>query len=142
MNLSLEVARQVVRRVHLEAGALHLRPLTVVVLDAGGHVIVAERADNSPFGLFEIARAKAYGALALGMSSRSIMDRAEAQPYFVASATAALGGRLMPVPGGVLIHDGEKNPVGALGVSGDLSDNDELVGVKAVNAMGLTAHGH
>ena len=137
MRLSLDDARRIIRAVHDDATDLGLRPLTVVVLDAGGHVIAAERADGSPMGLFEIAQGKAYGALALGVGSRSIMERSVAQPQFVASATAALGGRLVPVPGGVLIRDQDLNLLGAVGVSGDSSDQDEAAAVRAVSGVGL-----
>src|ERR1700761_3905869 len=88
------------------AGKEHgLKPLTVVVLDAGGHVVSVEREDGSSNNRFEIAFGKAYGALALGMGSRSLMARAEQQPYFITSAAAAIGGKLVPVPGGVLVKD-------------------------------------
>lgn len=103
MTLSLDTGRRIARSVHAAAHRLQLRPLTIVVLDSGGHVVVAERSDASPIGRFEIARGKAYGALALGMNSRAIMERGERQPQFVASATAALDGRVIPVPGGVLV---------------------------------------
>lgn len=141
MSLSLETARRIARFVHGEADRLRLRPLTIVVLDVGGHVVVAERPDASPIGRFEIARGKAYGALALGMNSRAIMERGELQPQFVASATAALGGRVIPVPGGVLVDDCSGLLVGAVGVSGDTSDNDESVAIDAIAAVGLKPRG-
>ncbi|MDP3949581.1 heme-binding protein [Microbacterium sp.] len=141
MTLSLETGRQIAQLVHAAAGRLHLRPLTVVVLDSGGHVVVAERSDASPIGRFEIARGKAYGALALGMNSRAIMERGELQPQFVASATAALDGRVIPVPGGVLVDDASGRLVGAVGVSGDTSDNDESVAMEAIAAVGLEPRG-
>jgi len=141
MTLSLETGRRIARFVHGAADRLHLRPLTVVVLDSGGHVMVAERSDFSPIGRFEIARGKAYGALALGMNSRAIMERGELQPQFVASATAALEGRVIPVPGGVLVDDSSGQLVGAVGVSGDTSDNDEAVAMEAIAAAGLKPRG-
>lgn len=103
--------------------------------------MVAERSDFSPIGRFEIARGKAYGALALGMKSRAIMERGELQPQFVASATAALEGRVIPVPGGVLVDDSSGQLVGAVGVSGDTSDNDEAVAMEAIAAAGLKPRG-
>ncbi len=103
--------------------------------------MVAERADASPIGRFEIARGKAYGALALGMNSRAIMERGEVQPQFVASATVALGGRVIPVPGGVLVDDPDGQLVGAVGVSGDTSDNDESVAMEAIAAVDLMPRG-
>ncbi|WP_231263414.1 MULTISPECIES: GlcG/HbpS family heme-binding protein [Nocardioides] len=137
MTLSLETCRQIAQSVQREAERLQLRPLTIVVLDSGGHVVLAERSDASPIGTFEIARGKAYGALAFGMNSRDIMERAERQPYFVASAAAALNGRLIPVPGGVLIDDLDGQLVGAVGVSGDTSDSDESVAIHAIATVGL-----
>jgi len=114
------------------------QPLTVVVLDAGGHLIAAEREDGASIKRFEIAHGKAFGAIALGMGSRALMARAEQQAYFVAAAGAAIGGALVPVPGGVLVQDGETT-VGALGVSGDTSDNDGAAAVAGSNAAGLAA---
>lgn len=115
------------------------KPLTVVVLDAGGHVMAAARQDGASNNRFEIAQGKAYGALALGMGSRAIMERAEQQAYFIAAATAALGGRLIPVPGGVLVRDNDGTIMGAVGISGDSSDNDETAASTAIEAAGLTA---
>jgi uncharacterized protein GlcG (DUF336 family) len=122
------------------AGREHgLKPLTVVVLDAGGHVISVEREDGASNNRFEIAFGKAYGALALGMGSRSLMARAEQQPYFITSAAAAVGGRLIPVPGGVLVKDASGAVVGCVGVSGDTSDNDELAAVAGIESASLVA---
>jgi uncharacterized protein GlcG (DUF336 family) len=112
--------------------------MTVVVLDAGGHVIAVEREDGSSNNRFEIAFGKAHGALALGMGSRALMARAEKQPYFIAAATSAIGGALVPVPGGVLVRDADLL-IGAVGVSGDTSDNDEAAAVAGITAAGLVA---
>jgi uncharacterized protein GlcG (DUF336 family) len=113
------------------------KPLTVVVLDAGGSVVAAERSDGAPNKRFEIAHGKAFGAISIGMGSRALMARAEQQPYFIAAAGAAIGGALVPVPGGVLIVDGGTT-VGAVGISGDTSDNDEAAAVAGIEAAGLT----
>jgi uncharacterized protein GlcG (DUF336 family) len=94
------------------------KPLAVVVLDSGGHVIAAVRQDGASNMRVEIARGKAHGALALGSGSRSLMERAEAQPYFVTAAGAAIGGALVPVPGGVLVQSDDGALIGAVGVSG------------------------
>ncbi|MET3809583.1 heme-binding protein [Arthrobacter sp. UYEF3] len=139
MNLTLESARTIIDKA-LAAGQEHaFKPLTVVVLDAGGHVTAAARQDGASNNRFEIAQGKAYGALALGMGSRSIMERAEQQAYFIAAATAALGGRLIPVPGGVLVRDSDGAILGAVGISGDSSDNDESAAAAAITAAGWTA---
>lgn len=102
-----------------------------------GHVLAAEREDGASNKRFDIAFGKAHGALALGIGSRSLMGRAEQQPYFIAAATAAIGGSLVPVPGGVLVRETEGSLVGAVGVSGDTSDNDEAVAVAGIEAAGL-----
>jgi uncharacterized protein GlcG (DUF336 family) len=138
VSIGLETAKSITAGVRAAAKEYGLRPLTVVVLDAGGHVISAEREDGSSNNRFEIAFGKAYGALALGMGSRSLMARAEQQPYFVSSAAAAIGGKLIPVPGGVLVKDGAGAVVGCVGVSGDTSDNDELAAISGIKAASLT----
>jgi uncharacterized protein GlcG (DUF336 family) len=138
-GLDLETARRIVSGARAHARDAGLKPLTVVVLDDGGHVVAVEREDGSSTGRFEIGFGKAHGALSLGMGSRSIMDRAEQQPYFIAAVTAAVGGSLVPVPGGVLVRDAEGGLLGAVGVTGDSSDNDEAAAVAGIEAAGLTA---
>jgi len=137
--MKLATARAVVAAARAHAQERGFKPMTVVVLDAGGHVLVVEREDGSSNKRFEIAHGKAHGAISLGMGSRALMERAEVQPYFVAAATSAIGGALVPVPGGVLVRDGEGTLVGAVGVSGDTSDNDEAAAVAGIEAVGLTA---
>jgi uncharacterized protein GlcG (DUF336 family) len=139
VSIGLETARSITAGARTAAKERGLKPLTVVVLDAGGHVVSAEREDGSSNNRFEIAFGKAYGALALGMGSRSLMARAEQQPYFIASASAAVGGRLVPVPGGVLVKDGTGAVVGCVGVSGDTSDNDELAAIAGIESVSLVA---
>jgi uncharacterized protein GlcG (DUF336 family) len=137
VSLNLETARAITAGIRA-AGKTHgLKPLTVVVLDAGGHLICAEREDGASNNRFEIASGKAYGALALGMGSRSLMARAEQQPYFITSAAAAIGGKLVPVPGGVLVKNPVGTVVGCVGVSGDTSDNDELAAVAGIESVSL-----
>ncbi len=137
MSIGLETAKSITAGVR-KAGKDHgLKPLTVVVLDAGGHVISVEREDGASNNRFEIAFGKAYGALALGMGSRSLMSRAEQQPYFITSAAAAIGGKLVPVPGGVLIKDATGTVVGCVGVSGDTSDNDEVAAIAGIKSVSL-----
>ncbi|MDQ4489499.1 heme-binding protein [Sinomonas sp. ASV486] len=139
MSIGLATARSVVDEA-LAVGRQHgFKPLTVVVLDAGGHVVAAAREDGASNNRFEIAHGKAYGALALGMGSRALMERAEQQAYFISAAAAALGGRLIPVPGGVIVRGDDGAVEGAVGISGDTSDNDETAAAKAIQAAGLTA---
>lgn len=139
MSLDLETARSLIAATRAAGRDLGLQPLTVVVLDPGGHVIAAEREDGSSISRFEIASGKAYGALAMGIGSRALLARAEQHPYFIAAVGAAVGGRLVPVPGGVLIRDEAGRLLGSVGVSGDNSDNDEraaLAGIDAVHLVG------
>ena len=139
MSIDLDAARRLIAEIRSAAHAQGLKPMTVVVLDAGGHVVAAEREDGSSNGRFDIAYGKAHGAIALGLGSRALMTRAEQQPYFIAAVTSASGGALVPVPGGVLVRDTEGNLVGAVGVTGDTSDNDEAAAVAGIEAVGLTA---
>ncbi len=139
MTISLDTARTIIAAARAHGSEQGTKPLTVVVLDAGAHVVAAEREDGASIKRFEIASGKAGGALALGMGSRSIMARAEQQAYFIAAATSAIGGSLIPVPGGVLVKDSDGTLVGAVGISGDTSDADEAAAVAGIEAAGLTA---
>jgi uncharacterized protein GlcG (DUF336 family) len=138
MTISLEAARTIVAAARAHAQETDCKPMTVVVLDAGGHVRAVEREDGASNKRFEIAFGKAHGALSLGMGSRGLMARAEQQPYFIAAVTHAVGGALVPVPGGVLVLEGDE-VVGAVGVTGDTSDKDEAVAVAGIEAAGLAA---
>lgn len=139
MTITLEIARALVAGTLATARRQGLKPLAVVVLDAGGNVVAAEREDGTSAKRYDIAHAKAHGAIALGVGSRALMARAQKEPYFVAAATSAIGGALVPVPGGVLLRDDDGTLLGALGVSGDSSDNDESSAVAAIEAADLVA---
>ena len=114
-------------------------PMAVVVLDARGAVKVSATEDGTSLKRFEVAHGKAYGALSLGIGSRSIFKRAKEQAFFVASVTNVIGGALVPVPGGVLIRDAEGVVIGAVGISGDTSDNDEAAASAGIAAAGFKA---
>lgn len=138
-TLTLSQARTIIAGAFTHAAALGLKPLSVVVLDAGGHVQAFERQDGASNLRFEIARGKAYGALGFGVGSRALMARAEEQPTFIAAANTAFGGALIPVPGGVLVRTDGGELIGAVGVTGDTSDNDESAAVAGIGAAGLQA---
>ncbi|SHF37579.1 Uncharacterized conserved protein GlcG, DUF336 family [Loktanella atrilutea] len=112
------------------------KPLSVVVLDAGGHVKAFARADGAAPGRFGIAHGKAYGAVMLGMPGSAQMARAEAQPYFMAAVNGVYGGHVVPVPGGVLVK-AHGVVIGAVGVTGDTSDNDVVAAMAGLSAAGL-----
>lgn len=137
MNINLDTARDIIEGARAAGRASGHKPLTVVVLDAGGHIVAAEREDGSAIRRFEIAHAKAHGAIALGVGTRALMARAEQQPYFIAAATAAVGGALIPVPGGVLVRDHDGALLGAVGVSGESSDNDETAAIEGIKSATL-----
>jgi uncharacterized protein GlcG (DUF336 family) len=113
------------------------KPMAVGVIDARGALKCFTAQDGTSLKRGEIALAKANGAVALGMGSRALMKRAEQQAYFITAATAAVGGSLVPVPGGVLIKDSAGMLLGAVGVSGDTSDNDEAAAIAGIKAAGL-----
>lgn len=115
-----------------------LKPLTIAVIDAGGHLVALQREDGTSNLRAEIAQGKAKGAVALGLGSRALYNRAQEQPYFIDAVNTMSGGALVPVPGGVLIRQGG-TLIGAIGITGDSSDNDELCAVAAIEAQGLTA---
>ncbi len=138
MKLDLEMARALIRGTLNEARARGLKPLSVCVVDAGGYPVAFERSDGASPMRFAIAHGKAHGAVVMGVGSRALFERAQAQPYFIQSMNSLAGGALVPVPGGVLIRDNGKI-VGAVGVTGDSSDNDEACAIAAIEAMGLSA---
>jgi uncharacterized protein GlcG (DUF336 family) len=112
--------------------------MAVVVYDARGALKSVSVEDGTSLRRAEIACGKANGALALGLGSRAIHARAEAQPYFVAAVSHVAGpAALVPVPGGVLIRSREGRLLGAVGISGDTSDNDEICAVAGIEAAGL-----
>jgi uncharacterized protein GlcG (DUF336 family) len=136
-EISLRRARTIIRKALEHGRAAGMKPLSVVVLDAGGHPIAFERADGASPGRYAIAEGKAYGAVMLGMAGTAQRDRAEVQAYFVAAANAAFGGKMVPVPGGVLVRDGRGRVIGAVGVTGDTSENDAAAAEAGLKAAGL-----
>ena len=124
-----------------EGARLNLKPLTVAVLDAGGHAIALQRQDQASNLRPQVAMAKASGALALGVSSRQLGVMAQERPHFVgavATLGASAGIGIMPVAGGVLIRGDDGRVLGAVGITGDTSDNDEACAVAGVKAAGLS----
>jgi uncharacterized protein GlcG (DUF336 family) len=140
-TLGLEEAnRLIAAAIRIARSQAHL-PLTYCVVDRGGHLVSAQREDNSSTFRFEIAYGKAWTCIALGHSTRFVEDRmTRNRPHFVDSLAAASGGRFIPALGGVLIRardDGEL--LGALGITGDSGENDELVAVQAIEECGYRA---
>jgi len=115
------------------------QPLSVAVLDPGGHLVAFKREDKSGILRFDIAYGKAWGALGMGFGSRTLAERAANTPQFFTMLAAASGGRMVTNPGGVLIRDADGDIIGAVGISGDSADNDEICAVAGVEAAGLKA---
>jgi len=137
-TISLEQANTIIRAALAEGRARNLQPLTVAVLDPGGHLVALQREDNSGILRVEIATGKAYGALGMGFGSREFVERSQKTPAFVGALTVLSQGRLVPVPGGVLIRDASGALLGAVGISGDTSEQDEACAIKGIEAAGLT----
>ncbi len=138
-EITLRKARTIIRGILAKGREMQLKPLSVVLLDTGGHVKAFEREDGASPGRFAIAHAKAYGAVMLGLGGRAQLARAEAQPFFMAAINGVFGGQVVPVPGGVLVRDAKGNVLGAVGVTGDTSENDAAAAVAAIEAAGLAA---
>jgi uncharacterized protein GlcG (DUF336 family) len=139
MSVTLAQATSIVDAALKKARELKQMPQTVVVLDAGGHVVAAQREDGSGIIRFEVAVGKAYGALGMGWGSRTMMERSTQSPNLLTSIAAASGGRVVPSPGGVLIRGSDGAVIGAVGISGDVGENDELSAVAGIEAAGLKA---
>jgi uncharacterized protein GlcG (DUF336 family) len=137
--LSLAQASAIVDVALKKARESNFAPLSVAVLDAGGHLVAFKREDKSGILRFDIAFGKAWGALGMGFGSRTLFERAEKTPMFFTTLAAASGGRVVTNPGGVLIRNDAGDIVGAVGISGDTSDNDEICAIAGIEAAGLKA---
>jgi uncharacterized protein GlcG (DUF336 family) len=135
--MKLDDAQKILGAALTAARQRNFKPLAVVVLDARGALRALAAEDGTSLKRAEIAIGKAQGVLAMGVGSRRLAAMAAERPYFLAAATHAVGGSLIPVPGGVLIRDAAGAVVGAVGVSGDTSDNDEIAALAGIEAAGL-----
>jgi uncharacterized protein GlcG (DUF336 family) len=138
-KLTLDLASIIVDTALATANQMKLKPMSVAVLDAGGHLLAFKKQDNSSLMRFEIAFGKAWGAIGLGRSSNSIAQLAEQHPHFVTSLMNASGGRIVPIQGGILVRLSSGEIIGAVGVTGDTAHNDEACAVAGVKAAGLEA---
>jgi glc operon protein GlcG len=138
-SVPLETAARIVDEAIALRRKLGLLPLAVAVLDAGGNLVAFKREDGCGVLRFDIARGKAWAALGMGMSTRTIRDRMAQRPAFQSALAAASDGKFVPVPGGVLILDGASTAVGAVGISGDASDKDEYCAIAAIKTAGLAS---
>mgnify|MGYP000017293662 FL=1 len=137
-DVSTSKARLIIQNAMSTREEMGFKPLSVVVLDSGGNMKAFERADGASPGRFGIAHGKAYGSVMLGMAGTAQMARAESQAYFMAAVNGVFGGQVIPVPGGLLLRDERGAVIGAVGVTGDTSDNDVIAGLAGITAAGLT----
>ncbi|GAC1347439.1 MAG: heme-binding protein [Acetobacteraceae bacterium] len=138
MRMTLDRATTIIDAALATGRERGFMPLSVAVLDAGGHLVAFKREDRSGILRFDIAYGKAWGALGMGFGSRELFNRTQANPTFMAALATVSGGRLVPVPSGVLVLS-EGEVIGAVGISGDNSDNDETCAVAGISAAGLEA---
>jgi uncharacterized protein GlcG (DUF336 family) len=135
--LNLEQASRIVDEALRRGRELGLQPLAVAVLDAGGHLKAFKREDGASILRPQIAEGKAWSVLGMGFGGRELARRAAANPHFMGALADASGGRMIPVPGGVLIRSSDGEILGAVGISGDLSEKDEECAVHGIRAVGL-----
>lgn len=138
-RITLEQANLIISSAFEKGRELGLKPLSVAVLDAGGHLIAFQRQDGASTMRLQIAYGKAGGALALGISSRKIAGMAAERPSFVAALGPISQHGIIPAAGGVIVVDDQNRPIGAVGITGDTSDNDEACTVAGIVGAGLTA---
>jgi len=136
-EISASKARVIIRKTFAKGRQEGFKPLSVVVLDAGGHVKAFEREDGAAPGRFAIAHGKAFGAVMLGMPGSAQMARAEQQAYFMNAVNGVYGGQVIPVPGGILVRDKRGAVIGAVGCTGDTSDNDVIAAMAGLAAAGF-----
>lgn len=139
MSVTLAQASIIVDAVLRKGRDTQCAPLSVAVLDSGGHLVAFKREDTSGILRFDIAFGKAWGALGMGLGSRTLFERAAQTPQFFTMLAAASGGRIVTNPGGVLVRDAAGNVIGAVGISGDTSDKDEVCAIAGIEAAGLKA---
>lgn len=138
-RITLEEANRAIAGAFAEGRALKLKPLSVAVVDAGGHLIAFQRGEGASFARAQIAQGKAAGALAIGASSRKLGEMAVERPWFIGAFAASAPHPVIPAAGGVIVVDDAGAAIGAVGVTGDTSDNDELVALAGIAAAGLRA---
>ena len=134
-DTSLNIAQEAIKK-GLKLG---LNPLAVVVLDDRASLRICLNQDGTSIHRHRVAHGKANAAMSLGMGSRSLGSRAEEQAYFVDAIGRMMDGDFVPVPGGVLIRNSDGAILGAVGIYGDISDNDEAVAIAAIESAGLVA---
>ncbi len=138
-KLSLSQAQDIIASAIAERQARQFPPMGFAVLDDAGDLIAYAREDGASMFRFDIARAKAWGAVGMGVSSRTLGERAKDNPNFFVSLSATSNGRFLPQTGAVLVKDKDGQILGAIGASGGTGDQDEAVCIVGVTAVGLSS---
>lgn len=136
-KLTLAQANKIIEEALAKARELSLKPLAVVVLDEGGHVKALQREDKASMFRGDIATGKAWAAVSMGVSSRTLLERARSNPQFFGALSATAQGKFLPQTGAVLIKDQDGNMIGAVGASGGSGEEDEAVCIAGVVAAGF-----
>lgn len=137
MNLTLAQAQQIIAAALAKSKEMGYQPMGVAVLDAGGNLKAFASEDGASMFRFDVARAKAWGAIGMGVSSRTLAERAKGNPNFFVALAATADGKFLPQPGAVLIKDSQGQLLGAVGASGGTGDEDEVICMAGVQAAGL-----
>jgi len=136
-QITLEKANLIIQNSIKKAREIKINPIMVVILDHRGAIKACLGEDGISSLRFKIAHGKANGAFQMGMGSRALFNRAEQQAYFINAVNALTDGNLVPVPGGVLIRNSNKDIIGSIGISGDTSDNDESAAIYGIESVNL-----
>ena len=138
-KLTLKQANTIIEKALAKAREMKIKPLGVVVLDEAGNIVSAQREDNASMFRLDVAKGKAWAAVAMGASSRALGKRAKDNPNFLLSLAATAGGKFLPQTGAALIKDADGAILGAAGASGGTGEEDEAACVAGIEAAGLTA---
>ncbi len=139
MDLKLADAKKIIEHTLAEQAKNNFKPMAVVVLGSAGTIRASESQDGTSLLRPKVAHGKAYGAIAIGLGSRALFERAKKEPFFIQAVNSLSDGALVPVPGGVLVRNKDGDLIGSVGVTGDTSDNDELCAVAGIEAAGFVA---
>ncbi len=139
MDLSLDDAKKIIDVALQTQASKQFKPMAVAVLTAGGSLRACECQDGTSALRPKIAHGKAFGAVSLGMGSRALFERAKQEPFFIQAMNSLCDGALVPVPGGVLVRNKSGDIIGAVGITGDISDNDEICAIAGIEAAGYVA---
>ena len=137
--LNLAKANQIITKALEKAREMKIKPVTVVVLDQGGHLKAMQREDGASMFRYDVATGKAWASVGMGASSRALAARAKDNPNFFITLAATAAGKFLPQTGGVLIRDAQGNILGAAGVSGGTGDEDEAVCAYGIEQAGFVA---